>query len=185
MEHYTNKSFEEFRLLNANIARWAKSIHNSEGFCNTTIDEVRLFITSKFCKTFEVDPTNQYINQFLNNLPTNISTDEEIKNNNVFNHNGVEIEIATIHSVKGETHTATLYLETSYQGEHESQRIMEQLKGVYYIPPRKRMYLKRNSKMAHVGMSRPKYLLCMAIHRSRFDCSLDINNGGMWEIVNA
>lgn len=186
LEHYTNKSFEEFRLLNANIARWAKSIHNSEGFCNTTIDEVRLFITSKFCKTFEVDPTNQYINQFLNNLPTNISTDEEIKNNNVFNHNGVEIEIATIHSVKGETHTATLYLETSYQGEHESQRIMEQLKGVYYIPPRKKdVFKKETLKMAHVGMSRPKYLLCMAIHRSRFDCSLDINNGGMWEIVNA
>lgn len=186
LEHYTNKAFEEFNLLKANIAKWAKSIHNSEGFCDTTIGEVRLFITSKFCKTFEMDSENQYISQFLTNLSTNTSTDEEIKNNNVFNHNGVEIEIATIHSVKGETHTATLYLETSYQGEHESQRIMEQLKGVYYIPPRKKdVFKKETLKMAHVGMSRPKYLLCMAIHRSRFDSSLDINNEGMWEIVNA
>ena len=186
LEYYESKSPEEFHLFNTNVAKWAKNIHNSEGFCDTTIGEVRLFITSKFCKTFEVNSANQYISQFLNNLPTNISTDEEIKNNNVFNHNGVEIEIATIHSVKGETHTATLYLETSYQGEHESQRIMEQLKGAYYIPPSKGdVYKKETLKMAHVGMSRPKYLLCMAIHRSRFDSSLDIDNGGMWEIVNA
>jgi hypothetical protein len=39
--------------------------------------------------------------------------------------------------------------------------------------------------MTHVGMSRPKYFLCMAIHRDRFDDALDINNGGIWEIVNA
>lgn len=185
LEYYESESLEEFRLFNTNIAKWAKNIHNSEGFCNTTIAEVRLFITSKFCKTFEIDFTNQYINQFLTNPPTNISTDEEVKNNNVFSHNGVEIEVATIHSVKGETHTATLYLETSYQGEYESQRIMEQLRGAYYIPPSKGdVYKKETLKMAHVGMSRPKYLLCLAIHRSRFDSSLDISNGGMWEVVN-
>lgn len=186
LECYASKSLEEFRLFNANVAKWAKNTHNSEGFCNTTIDEVRLFITSRFCKTFEVDSTNKYIVQFLTNQPTNISTADEIKDNNVFNHNGIEIEVATIHSVKGETHTATLYLETSYQGEHESQRITEQLKGVYYVPSRKKdVFKKETLKMAHVGMSRPKYLLCMAIHRSRLDSSLDINNGGMWEIVNA
>ena len=107
-------------------------------------------------------------------------------NNNIFENNGVEVEIATIHSVKGETHIATLYLETSYQGEHESQRIMEQLKGNYYVPPRKKdVYKKETLKMTHVGMSRPKYFLCMAIHRDRFDDALDINNGGIWEIVNA
>jgi hypothetical protein len=36
--------------------------------------------------------------------------------------------------------------------------------------------------MAHVGMSRPIWFLCMAIHRQRFDKNLDINKGGMWEI---
>jgi hypothetical protein len=143
-------------------------------------------ITSKFCQIFDIDFTNQYISQFLNNQPTNIATDEEVKNNNIFRQNGIEVELATIHSVKGETHIATLYLETSYQGEHESQRIMEQLKGTYYIPPRKgNIHKKETLKMAHVGMSRPKYFLCMAIHRDRFDNALDINNGGMWEIVMA
>jgi hypothetical protein len=184
LEYFENKSPDEFYLFNTNVAKWAKNIHNSKGFCNATIDEIKLFITSKFCAIFEVDSTNQYITQFLSNLPTNIFTDEEIKSNNVFKSDGVEVEIATIHSVKGETHAATLYLETSYQGEHESQRIMEQLKGEYYIPPRKgNVYKKETLKMAHVGMSRPKYFLCMAIHQERFDNSLDVNNGGMWKIV--
>jgi superfamily I DNA/RNA helicase len=186
LEYFANKSIEEFNLFNTNVAKWAKSIHNSEGFCDTTIAEVKSFIIKTFYQIFEIDSTNQYISQFLNSSPTNMTTDDEVKSNNIFENNGVEVEIATIHSVKGETHIATLYLETSYQGEHESQRIMEQLKGNYYVPPRKKdVYKKETLKMTHVGMSRPKYFLCMAIHRDRFDDALDINNGGIWEIVNA
>ena len=186
LEYFANKSIEEFNLFNANVAKWAKSIHNSEGFPDMTIAEVKLFITSKFCQLFEIDSTNQYISQFLNNSPTDIPTGDEIKNNNIFENNGIEVEIATIHSVKGETHIATLYLETSYQGEYESQRIMEQLKGNYYVPSRKKdVYKKETLKMTHVGMSRPKYFLCIAIHRDRFDAALDTSNGGMWEIVTA
>lgn len=185
-DYYADKSFEEFNQFKTNIAKWSKNIHNSDGFCELTINEIKLFITSKFCKIFGIDATNKYISQFLNNPPSNISTDDEVKNNNIFRHEEIEVEVATIHSVKGETHIATLYLETSYQGEHESQRIMEQLKGEYYIPTRKKdVYKKETLKMTHVGMSRPKYFLCMAIHRNRFDTALDINNGGMWEIINA
>lgn len=186
LDYFSNKSIEDFNLFNSNVAKWAKSIHNSDGYCDKTIAEIKLFITSKFCQIFEIDATNEYICQFLNNQPTDTLTDEEIKNNNIFSHNGIEVEVATIHSVKGETHIATLYLETSYQGKHESQRIMEQLKGNYYDSPGERdVYKKETLKMTHVGMSRPKYFLCMAIHRDRFDAALDISNGGMWEIVNA
>ena len=185
LEYFDNKSPDEYRLFNTNVAKWAKSIHNSEGFCNTTIDEIKIFITSKFYAIFEVDSTNQHITQFVDNLPSYISSDEEVKNNNVFKHNEVEVEIATIHSVKGETHVATLYLETSYYDKYESQRIKDQLKGHYYTPQKGIDVRKKESlKMAHVGMSRPKYFLCMAIHQDRFDNSLDINNGGMWEIVS-
>jgi DNA helicase II / ATP-dependent DNA helicase PcrA len=37
--------------------------------------------------------------------------------------------------------------------------------------------------MAYVGMSRPKYMLCYAMHSSRYDKALDIKNRGMWEVV--
>ena len=42
---------------------------------------------------------------------------------------------------------------------------------------------KETLKMSYVGMSRPRYLLCMAVHKDRFDENFDIENGGLWEIV--
>lgn len=75
-----------------------------------------------------------------------------------------------IHSIKGETHAATLYIETSYRSKCESQRIAEQLKGIANYDDSE-IHL-QTLKMAYVGMSRPRYLLCMAISRSNFtfDC---------------
>ena len=50
---------------------------------------------------------------------------------------GIEVQVGTIHSIKGETHTATLYLESYYQQDgrgknaksYESQRLKEQFAG--------------------------------------------------------
>ena len=145
-----------------------------------------------FCPTFDIDAENNDIILFLENDSANAITDIEIKNNNIYKQGEIEIDVATIHSVKGETHTATLYLETSYYSECEGERIANQLSGNYYIPS-KDTHIKETLKMAHVGMSRQKYFLCMAIYQSRFDKSLnefgksafDIDNGGLWEIVNA
>jgi len=41
----------------------------------------------------------------------------------------IPIKINTIHGEKGETHTATLYLETYYNKKYDSERIKEQLEG--------------------------------------------------------
>jgi hypothetical protein len=186
LEDFENKSPDKFLLFKTNIAKWAKGIHNSEAFCSETKDEIKSFIQTEFFQIFGIDSANQYIDDFLKKDSMTTITDEEIKNKNLYKQDDIEVDIATIHSVKGETHVATLYLETFYQGEYESSRIKEQLKGNYYIPPKgKDIYKKETLKMAHVGMSRPQFFLCMAVHRKRFDVSFDVNNGGMWEIVNA
>ena len=185
LDFFSNKSPGIFQLFNANIAKWAKNIHNSDGFCDITINEIKEFITTIFCPIFEIDSTNQDISQFLNNSSTNVVAIDELKSNNIFKQNEIEVEVATIHSVKGETHVATLYLETSYYEKHESQIIMEQLNKEYYQLPEDNERKKESLRIAYVGMSRPKYFLCVAINRSRFNEILDINNGGMWEIVYA
>jgi superfamily I DNA/RNA helicase len=185
LEDFENKSSEKFLLLKSNIAKWSKNIHDSESFCIQTINEIKEYIKSEFCPIFDIAVENENITLFLENDSANVITDIEIKNNNVYKHGEIEIDVATIHSVKGETHTATLYLETSYYSKCESEYIADQLSGNYYIPSKdKDTYIKETLKMAHVGMSRPKYFLCIAIHNSRFKNSFDINNGGLWEIVN-
>jgi len=52
---------------------------------------------------------------------------------NLFRDGDLTIEVGTVHSVKGETHTATLYLETFYK-KTDSQRLLPFLKTVFETP---------------------------------------------------
>lgn len=93
----------------------------------------------------------------------------------------MDIEIATVHSVKGETHIATLYLETKYH-KYESEHFGPQLCGVPYVPRNGDSFVKSALKVAYVGMSRPKLLLCYAIKAERFD-QLDTDKlKNIWDI---
>ncbi|MGZ5799537.1 MAG: UvrD-helicase domain-containing protein [Burkholderiaceae bacterium] len=103
------------------------------------------------------------------------------KTANVFRHNELEIDVSTVHGVKGETHTATLYLETFYYS-HESERLVNQLKGIPIKATDKKM-VKEAAKMLYVGFSRPTHLLCFAVHVERFakfETGIDQN---IWQIV--
>lgn len=97
----------------------------------------------------------------------------------------IDIEIGTIHSVKGETHTGTLYLETYYYNDsgksYESQRLLTQLKGDRVEKCGARV--KESLKMAYVGMSRPTDLLCFAVHKSRIPDNEIPFLKNKWEIV--
>ena len=101
---------------------------------------------------------------------------------NIFTKEDVSVEVTTIHSAKGETHFATLYLETSYYSNCESDRIMSYLLGNYITPTEDR--IKKTLKMAYVGMSRPQYMLCVAISNKSYNCALDKKNGGHWDVVH-
>lgn len=73
---------------------------------------------------------------------------------------GIDIHFDTVHGVKGETHDATLYLETERKQGTDLKRIMPLLEnkeleqGDIYEKSRKCVY---------VGFSRPRSLLCVAI----------------------
>ncbi len=78
---------------------------------------------------------------------------------------GREIEIGTIHSVKGETHDATLVLETK---NHEFD--LQKLSGRLSFTESGAVSGKRKLQFArqlYVAASRPRRLLCMAAHQDR------------------
>lgn len=93
----------------------------------------------------------------------------------------IDIHIGTVHSVKGETHTATLYLETKYYkncGNH----LINELTGNPYNGNggiRKEKCL----KVAHVGFSRPTDLLCIALDRSLVEDNRDDLKAFNWKII--
>lgn len=85
----------------------------------------------------------------------------------------------TIHGVKGETHDATLYLETENGNSSDLKRIIKLIKGQN---TESNLY-DYSRKLAYVGMSRPKTLLCVAMQESTFNASGTIFDND-WEIVD-
>lgn len=95
------------------------------------------------------------------------------------------IDISTVHSVKGSTHCATLYIETFYEREYESGHLLKIKKKAtkkrpieYYKNPLLKenvdteelgVYAKQTIRMMYVGFSRPTHLLCYATWKSNWD----------------
>ena len=86
----------------------------------------------------------------------------------------------TIHGVKGETHDATLYLETERYGVSDLSRIL------YCFGVGKQQSSSLNDysrKLAYVGMSRPKKLLCVAMQAATYEKSNGVFDAD-WEVVD-
>lgn len=89
-------------------------------------------------------------------LQKNIIFDESYERKIVFD---------TVHGVKGETHDATLYLETEKNRSSDIKRILPYL-GVGKLGSGKEV--EQSRKCVYVGMSRPNKLLCLAIQESTY-----------------
>jgi hypothetical protein len=82
------------------------------------------------------------------------------------NERKIENEVATIHAVKGETHAATLVLETKHH-EFDLGSLIKYILGENTKKPtgvRKPQFMKK----LYVAFSRPEHLLCIAMDKSRF-----------------
>lgn len=93
---------------------------------------------------------------------------------------GRRIVFDTIHRVKGETHDATLYLETDRQGASDLNRILP-----YFGVGRCGSSTLYNSsrKLAYVGMSRAKKLLCVAMQAATYEKSKGVFDAD-WEVID-
>jgi hypothetical protein len=77
----------------------------------------------------------------------------------------VDIRVGSIHSVKGETHTATLVLETFWH-DHNLQTLLPWLDGRQSGGKSAPVRKKDRLKPTYVAMTRPTHLLCLALKRS-------------------
>lgn len=174
----------ETRDLKIKIFQW--SIGLVRGQFITVFDEVKAAmpgILILFAKTVTHSAA------FINTVEPDIlayDIAQQNNNENKVNFHGFDIEVSTIHSVKGQTHTATLYLETFHErgggGNYESQRLSGQL-NYTNLNPAAINIVKQSSKMAYVGFSRPTHLLCVAVQKDRFDAHLSTIDRNKWEVI--
>lgn len=113
-------------------------------------------------KINEID--ERKVDMFIDNPIEHIEVTSSERN--VFSSQGIDVKLGTVHSVKGQTHTATLFLECFNDGFNANQ-LIEHLTG----NPADKVKGVRNKKsalkIAYVAMSRPTHFLCAAFHIDR------------------
>lgn len=175
---YTKTSFldwlkdtyaEIYHSLLMNLSNWIITMAESPYNVDKNVFEgVKNFIEG-LIPLCDKDVNISIISSFLATKEASFYTVKSSEqSSNIYREEDVDIEIATVHSVKGETHIATLYLETKYH-KYESEHFGPQLCGVPYVPRNGDSFVKSALKVAYVGMSRPKLLLCYAIKTERFN----------------
>jgi hypothetical protein len=159
-KYLSEKYLEFYKDYRVRLATWCLKIHKKID----VFEEIKNYLTKEFKEIFDHN-VNEELSQFLNSSMAESGNVESPPINNIYKYsdgvNELEIEVSTIHSVKGETHTATCYLETFYK-KYDIKRILDYIKGEYSSPTKTTVI--QNLKMAFVGMSRPSHLLCIAVH---------------------
>lgn len=94
----------------------------------------------------------------------------------------VRIKVGSIHSVKGETHLATLVFDTHYKGSHLT-RIKPWLTGDKSGLTGGKPELRKSLKQHYVAVTRPSHLLCLAMRSDAFtDAEIAQLRARQWSI---
>jgi len=100
------------------------------------------------------------------------------------NESDVSVEFSTIAKVKGETHAATLVLESCYKGKYDITEAMPYLCGEVAVGPKLTIPMSRRLHNLFVAATRPRHLLAFTIHRARLS---DVHRAKLvaleWDVI--
>jgi len=145
-----------YTILRQSLAEWVLAFRQRK----ITAEEIRNAI-SAFVRTHFVDGETAKLTDFLDSDSVDFESPKKECTNTFVSDAGDVIEVGTVHSVKGETHTATLYLET-FNYALDSKRLLSFCLGRYPATDAKKARHRTNLKIAHVAFSRPTHLLAFA-----------------------
>ncbi|MFH7000957.1 UvrD-helicase domain-containing protein [Flavobacterium bizetiae] len=110
--------------------------------------------------------------------------------------NEIDIKLSSVHAVKGQTHCATMYIESSYYnyetkktqikdvllGKNHTFKIGEKSKGKN--AGEKDAQAKQALKMMYVGFSRPSHLLCFTVLKENVKDELEKFENSGWKVIH-
>jgi DNA helicase-2/ATP-dependent DNA helicase PcrA len=187
IRYFRSLDNDEYATLKLNLYNWCVALNNDE--LKTALSQIRAYIP-EFLNCFEKQIDRSV--QFINDSSDIENIDETDEQDHTYSKNGINIKIGSVHSVKGQTHTATLYLETFFSkgaGNYESERLSEQIKGQpikEYLDSYKGGSVEKivqSARMAYVGFSRPTHLLCFAIENSRLEKFANEIDKNDWDVI--
>lgn len=148
-----------YKTIRRYFARIILAIENERSVIASFKYILAIIVNRLFC--FKVDT---YKDVFMNGTPTSAKTiAANEKKGNTYTYDNLKIEIDSVHGVKGQTHTATLYLETFYFSK-TNESIIKYLIGEQNSTIEE--HVEKHIRVAYVAMTRPTDLLCIVLNES-------------------
>lgn len=158
-EYHSDADHEKaYRFFTLKLYNWCYDLKagNATG---AVFEDIKKFVSAEFASWFSLTLTPATI-AFIKSF-----REIERKSPSKKNSDSIPIEIATIHSVKGQTHCATMYIETSYY-DYEINKIKDRKPFFKEKHACTKAREKETLKMLYVGFSRPTHLLCYAMQKN-------------------
>ncbi|MCB5271080.1 MAG: UvrD-helicase domain-containing protein [Candidatus Cloacimonetes bacterium] len=168
------KNDEEFDSdFKTKMALWVKQIakhacdktscfHKDDVYPHCVFEQIIQYLKETWLPYFEIDEAQ--VSQFITNPIEQMENTSSVSN--IFSSNSIDIQVGTVHSVKGQTHTATLFLEC-FSYDFNGNQLHEYLTGDKTFSSKDGKNKKCALKVAYVAMSRPTHFLCAAFHKDR------------------
>lgn len=189
-----NQGEEVYNNFITNLFDWCFSMVIKNDYENI-FQKIKEYVSNTFIKWNWYDEEN-YIpknvnkaTEFINSV--NYQFTEIMNNQNASNgksKSGINIEISSVHSVKGQTHCATMYIESAYKTPvYETNKLTKQTKKnplFFQNHDCNKPTGKEAIKMIYVGFSRPTHLLCFAVLEDNLSAEnlLKFKNDQRWEV---
>ena len=191
-KYYTQKALikhikedeSKYEIFKNFLFQWSFDLAAKQKY-EEVYNSIKTFINSDFKEwfSFEIsEKSNEFVGENFEELIRVVKKQEE---------NQLEIiniEVETVHSVKGQTHCATMYVETSYYNyETEKKRVKEALKKeehTFNLSNDNDKRGKQAFKMMYVGFSRPTHLLCFAVLKDNIKDEIDHYKNAGWQIID-
>lgn len=177
---------EQFRLLVFNVSKDMFFKQFSDAYI-----KMKKYICTQFMKLFDTT-VNGDLDTFIGNGYVPLCREMVESESFSMPDDDSDIKVETVHSVKGSTHCATMYVETffyKYESEHLLKKPCKKKKLDYESPlfgstiDYETKQTKMAKKMLYVGFSRPTHLLCYASLKSLWnDVTIEKMRNAGWEI---
>lgn len=164
---YSLENQEKINEINKKISIWVVRLLRNENIEEDLVEYIQKFIN--YFSSSETDESIAYISDKA------VNPEEEKIESKIFSYSkdgkSVDLHFDTIHGVKGETHTATLYLESFLRIYDIGGKILNFItsddKGKAKL--RKDPACKRQLPLAYVALTRATHFIAIAIHKDRFE----------------
>lgn len=110
-------------------------------------------------ETIEIKLNRNIFDSIFTSLESNNNSNKSSKID-MYSKDNINLEVSTVHSIKGETHLATLYLDTFHKKYDVSEYLINLITESLTTIQKNQIENKKRNRLLFVGSSRPKHLLC-------------------------